>query len=44
MTENFIIVENVTEKDLEKILHKLYINYDYRPLKNFGGKTECFKI
>ena len=30
--------------DLEKILHKLYINYDYRPLKNFGGKTECFKI
>ena len=30
--------------DLEKILHKLYINYGYRPLKNFRGKTECFKI
>ena len=30
--------------NLEKTLHKLYKKYDYKPLQNFGGKTECFKI
>ena len=30
--------------DLEKTLHKLYKKYNYKPLQNFGGKTECFKI
>lgn len=28
--------------DLEKYLHNLYKDYSYKPLKSFGGKTECF--
>lgn len=30
--------------NLEVLLHRLYKNYSYVPLKDFYGKTECFKF
>ena len=29
---------------LEKLLHFLYKKHSYKPLKNFDGKEECFKL
>ena len=30
--------------DLEKILHRVYAYWKYKPLISFAGETECFKI
>lgn len=43
------IVKEISDKaeniwKTEKELHKIYNKYKYKPLKNFGGETECFTL
>lgn len=43
------ILKEISDKSeniwkIEKELHKIYNKYKYKPLKNFGGETECFTL
>ena len=50
MPYNYEIIQNIPEQseivwELEKLLFKMYSDFKYTPLINFGGSySECFKL
>lgn len=49
MPYNYEVVQKISDTpdiiyELEHILHRLYKTFKYRPLTNFKGDSECFKL